>query len=122
MTTSDPDKERVAGALRSAFDDQAPAKPKSPGSDVFNRMPKPVTPPQPLPAAARVPVQVPHVRQRLRVAGLVIPLVVAVAGLSSAYVLWRTTKSLPIALVCAGLGLFGAVFCHYLLRDRVEVS
>ncbi len=124
MTTNDQTTKRVAGALLPAFDEtKAPPPPKRPGSDVFGRMPKPSlgSIAEPDPPVRRSEVRMPTVRQKRRVAGVVMPLVVGVAGLGSAYVLLATTRSLPIALVCAGLGLIGAVFCHILLRDRVEV-
>ena len=125
MTTNDHTTQRVAGALLPAFDEtKATPPPKRPGSDVFGRMPKPSlgSVAEPDPSARRSEVRVPTVRHKRRIAGVVMPLVVGVAGLGSAYVLLATTRSLPIALVCAGLGLIGAVFCHILLRDRVEVT
>jgi len=126
MSTNDPDPKetRVSGQLRSSLGDEAAASaapPKRPGSNVFNRMPPPrETVPRPAIPPASAPA-LPTVRRRFRPSGFVFPLVVAAAGIGAGYLLLATTKSLPLALLCGGLGLVGSVFCHILLRDRLEI-
>lgn len=129
MTKNDAKKQSkpsVTGSLRSSLADDEPrasSLPKRPGSNVFNRMPPPESPPSTSPVEPRASrmVQLPTVRRRLRPSGFLFPLIIAAAGIGAGYVLFATTKSLPIALVCGGVGLAGAVFCHILLRDRVEI-
>jgi hypothetical protein len=123
MITSEPDKKRVTGSLRPAFDEPVPAKPKRPASNTFGRMkPAPCTTPADARMAPAVLAAVPNVRRRRRPSGIVIPVLVGCAGAGAGYVVQATVLSLPIALVCAGVGLIGAVFCHVLLRDRVEIG
>lgn len=126
MTTSPSDsfKPPLTGTLRPAVGDEqrapAPTEPSRPGSNVFNRMPRPAPAEQPAPTAAR-PVPLPVLRRRRRPSGFVFPLVIAATGVGAGYLLLATTRSVPFAIVCGGLGLIGAVFCHILLRDRVEI-
>jgi hypothetical protein len=123
MNTSEPNGMRVSGSLRPAFEEPPRAPPsKRPGTGTFNRM-QAGEPPAPPPAAAVLvpPVVVPTVRRRWRPSGFVFPLLVAAAGLGAAWFMWQMAGSVPLAVVCAGVGVCGAVFCHVLLRDRVEI-
>jgi hypothetical protein len=122
MQRSDNSELPRAGSLRaSVADDEAALAPaRRPGSNVFNRMrrPEPVPAPPPGPAA---PVKIPMVRRRWRPSGLVFPVLVAMTGIGAGYVLLEATKSTPMAILCGCVGVVGAVFCHTLLRDRVEI-
>lgn len=122
-TSNDGNRDIVSGTLRPAVAEKrgAPVA-QRPGSAVFGRMPKPMPEPVAKTAPPHVPSPLPQVRRRRRVAGMVTPVVIAATGFGSAWVLFETTHSMPIGLVCAGVGLVGAVFCYFLLRERVEIA